>query len=87
VYHGIEPSDRGGEILIIICRERDEVHFSISNPYSKNGVHHSGNSMALNNIRERLALHFDYEARLTARKSEDSYQVNIVLPYRNGIQP
>jgi two-component system sensor histidine kinase AlgZ len=87
VYHGIEPSDSGGEILIIIYLERDEVHVSISNPYRNGGEHHAGNKMALTNIRERLALHFDYEASLTARISEDSYQVDIVLPYRNRPKP
>ena len=37
--------------------------------------------MALNNIRERLALHFDAEASLTSKTSADSYEVRIVIPY------
>jgi two-component system sensor histidine kinase AlgZ len=37
--------------------------------------------MALNNIRERLQLHFDAEATLDTRVGEDMYQVHIVLPY------
>ena len=37
--------------------------------------------MALANIRERLALHFDAEANLSAREGADSYEVRIVMPY------
>ena len=37
--------------------------------------------MALGNIRERLALHFDAEASLTTKVSDNSYQVHIVIPY------
>jgi two-component system sensor histidine kinase AlgZ len=37
--------------------------------------------MALANIRERLALHFDAEANLSTRADVDSYEVRIVMPY------
>ena len=42
-----------------------------------------GNRMALTNIRERLALHFDAEASLTNRAEAGSYLVHIALPYRH----
>ena len=87
VYHGIEPSGEGGEIVIAINLEQDQVHALISNPYRKGSANHIGNKMALTNIRERLALHFDYEARLTAKESENNYQVHIVLPYRKSSKP
>jgi two-component system sensor histidine kinase AlgZ len=38
--------------------------------------------MALGNIRERLALHFDVEASLRTTVTDDAYQVHIVIPYR-----
>jgi two-component system sensor histidine kinase AlgZ len=38
--------------------------------------------MALANIRERLALHFDAEASLENRLTRDSYEVHIRMPYR-----
>ena len=60
------------------------MHAVLSNPYRKEGTHHAGNKMALTNIRERLALHFDYEASLTAKVTEDRYQVHIVFPYRTA---
>ena len=82
VYHGIEPSAEPGIISINIYKVRDEVHFVMRNPYRKDGTHHAGNKMAVGNIRERLALHFDAEASLRTSVSEDAYQVHIVIPYR-----
>jgi len=38
--------------------------------------------MALDNIRERLALHFDAEASLESRITRDSWEVHIRMPYR-----
>ncbi|MBI5428840.1 MAG: histidine kinase [Nitrosomonadales bacterium] len=42
---------------------------------------HKGNKMALHNIRERLALLFDSEARYKVETGKDFYRVEIVLPY------
>ena len=43
-----------------------------------------GNKMAMNNIRERLQLHFDAEASLRTSIENHAYQVHIVLPYRTA---
>ncbi len=82
VYHGIEPRADPGVISIHVYKVRDEVHLVLRNPYRKDGDHHSGNKMALANIRERLALHFDAEASLKSSVTDDAYQVHIVIPYR-----
>jgi two-component system sensor histidine kinase AlgZ len=82
VYHGIEPSSDPGVININVYKVRDEVHLVLRNPYRKDGNHHAGNKMALGNIRERLALHFDAEASLKSSITDDAYQVHIVIPYR-----
>lgn len=82
VYHGIEPIDARGEIVINIFRRGGQLFILLSNPYRANSSRHTGNSMALANIRERLALHFDAEARLDTQITESRYQVRIVLPYR-----
>ena len=42
---------------------------------------HDGNKMALKNIRERLALLFDVEARYKVEAGEDYYRVEIAMPY------
>ncbi|PHV11802.1 sensor histidine kinase [Chitinimonas sp. BJB300] len=83
VYHGIEPSITPGWISINIFRSREELHIDIRNPYYKaGGGHHAGNKMAMGNIRERLALHFDAEASLKTVVGNDYYQVHLSLPYR-----
>ncbi|HKU85644.1 MAG TPA: histidine kinase, partial [Casimicrobiaceae bacterium] len=83
VYHGIEPLTTQGVLSINIFLSRDEVHAILKNPYVANGARHQvGNRMALDNIRERLALHFDAEASLESRVTRDTYEVHIRMPYR-----
>jgi two-component system, LytTR family, sensor histidine kinase AlgZ len=81
VYHGIEPRAEPGVITIRVYAVRDELHAVLRNPYHASGDRQSGNKMAVANIRERLALHFDAEARLTTRAGTDTYEVHIVMPY------
>jgi two-component system, LytTR family, sensor histidine kinase AlgZ len=83
VYHGIEPIQAPGEIEIEVTRTRSEVFITVRNPFLEQpGSHHGGNKMAMQNIRERLALHFDAEARMTSGPRDGRYQVQLVLPYR-----
>ena len=83
VYHGIEPSSAKGVVSVNIFLKGGEVHAIIRNPYRVDGGgHHSGNKMALGNVRERLALHFDAEASLESRVRGDTYEVHIRMPYR-----
>ncbi len=81
IYHGIEPSIEPGVVSINIYLVRDLVHMVLNNPYRKDGNHHSGNKMALGNIRERLSLHYDAEASLQTRVGERDYEVHITIPY------
>lgn len=81
VYHGIEPRSEPGTINILINRDGEQIHLVLRNPYRPDGTHHAGNRMALANIRERLALHFDVEARIKTVATADTYEVRIVIPY------
>jgi two-component system sensor histidine kinase AlgZ len=81
VYHGIEPRVEAGVIMIHIYGTREELHAVLRNPYRAGSDRHAGNKMALANIRERLALHFDAEANLTTRAGADTYEVHIMMPY------
>jgi two-component system sensor histidine kinase AlgZ len=40
--------------------------------------------MAIENIRERLALFFDAEARMEAVQRGDRYSVELEMPYRHA---
>ena len=81
VYHGIEPLSASGTITIQIYTRNREVHLLITNPYTTQGAHHTGNKMALINIQERLSLHFDLEASLKTKQTKGEYQVHITLPH------
>lgn len=83
VYHGIEPSSEPGIVSVNIYLSKGEVHAVLRNPYrASGGSHHSGNKMALDNVRERLALHFDAEATLESKVLDRAYEVHIRMPYR-----
>jgi len=82
VYHGVEPATGVGDVLVRIERRGDRVLASIENPYVEAGGQRAGNRMALENIRERLALFFDAEARLETRIANGRYRVDIEIPYR-----
>lgn len=83
VYHGIEPAEVPGVIRIHFSRRGSELVIVLENPVCTNGSHPAGNRMALANIRERLALHYDLEARLEVKEAGGIYRVHMVLPCRN----
>jgi two-component system sensor histidine kinase AlgZ len=84
VYHGIEPLAGPGTISINIFLRRGEVHAILRNPYHGRSSHQNGNRMAVQNIRERLALHFDAEAGLDVKSTADCWRVHIRMPYRSA---
>ncbi len=84
VYHGIEPGAAPGTIEIAIGREGERIRVLLKNPYHPEHQHRQGNRIALANIRERLALHFDAEAKLDSGVAGDAYEIRMVMPYRRG---
>jgi two-component system sensor histidine kinase AlgZ len=84
VYHGIEPGVEPGTIVIAIRRERERVHVKLTNPYHPDYQHRQGSRIALANIRERLALHFDVEGVLETGVNGTSYEIRMTMPYRRA---
>ncbi len=82
VRHGIEPLPEGGTVRIAIDRRGDELTIAIANPTGGAADGGEGHHIALDNIRERLALYYDLEARLIIAAAPDSYEVRIILPCR-----
>jgi len=80
VYHGVEPNPDGGDIGIDIFARGHQLHVVVRNPVGT--AVHPGNSMALSNIRERLALHFDAEARLSTHEAGGEFHVQVVMPLK-----
>ena len=81
VYHGIEPSNSGGEIEIDIGLEGRQLAMVLKNPFPGGGHHSAGNRMAIVNIRERLQLHFDVESSMRSEVKDGTYTVTIRIPY------
>ena len=86
VHHGIEPGDGPGTVTVRARRNAGVVEIDITNPRIEGHTQppgRAGNHMALDNVRERLALQFDVEARLETKVLPDVYLVRIVLPHRS----
>jgi len=84
VYHGIEPGEGEGIVHIAFARQGDVLSIQLTNPLAPGQAHHAGNRMALGNIRERLDLYYDLEARLESREQDGCYRVCITLPLRRS---
>lgn len=80
VYHGIEPAPEGGLLGVSVERQGAELIIVITNPTAGQAHRAVGSHMALANIRERLALYYDLEARLDILARADRYEVRITLP-------
>jgi two-component system, LytTR family, sensor histidine kinase AlgZ len=92
VYHGVEPGTGIGDVLVRIERRGERVLMRIENPLIDPGEAgaagatsvRTGNRMALDNIRERLALFFDAEARLETGTAAGRYRIDIEVPYKRA---
>ncbi len=82
VCHGIEPRPEGGRIGVDIFARDGQLNVVVRNPCPAVAPARPGNRMALSNIRERLALHFDAEARLSAHRVGDEFVVQMVMPLK-----
>ena len=82
VYHGVEPNTGISDVLVRIVRRGDRVLAQIENPYLEAEVKRAGNRMALENIRERLQLFFDAEARIAIKAADGRYRVELEIPYK-----
>ncbi len=87
VYHGIEPAAEGGVVDIAFSRRGDAVLIEVANPRPAASRLSSGHHLALANIRERLTLYFDLEARLSIEETPTRYAVRILLPCRPHPHP
>ena len=83
VHHGIEPQSDAGTVQIHARRRGKQIEIDIINPRLEGNTQppgRAGNHMALDNVRERLALLFDVEARLDTFEDATTHKVRITLP-------
>jgi len=86
IYHGVEPLPEGGVIDITISPQDELIAISISNPriVDNTGRFHTGNQMAVENIRERLAIAFAGEASMEQIETDTRYTVILKIPVGEG---
>ena len=80
VYHGVEPGTEAGEVLVQIGGRGNRVFIRVVNPFHAEYAQRPGNRMALDNLRERLQLFFDAEARMETRVVQGRFEVEIEFP-------
>ena len=78
------PFLRNRDTCRLIYRFDSSLRIEVDNPVCDAGRHHSGNRMALDNIRERLMLFFDLEAGVDIDCADGRYRVRIRLPFRSA---
>jgi len=82
IYHGIEPLPGGGSIELAIDDNDSAITISVSNPVVTNqhASDRKGNQMAVDNIKERLALAFGGAASMELSETESRYTVTLTIP-------
>jgi two-component system sensor histidine kinase AlgZ len=81
VHHGIEQSREPGTIDIIVTRNGTFVEILVSNPWLGGKSLRTGNQMGLENVRQRLSLLHDLEARRDTGVRGQRFEVRVRLPY------
>jgi two-component system sensor histidine kinase AlgZ len=88
VHYGVEPAQEPVLIEIEIARKSDSIEIAVVNAMPSSAqVGNSakaGNHMALQNIRERLALLYDVEAQLSTTVKNGKFVVHLHFPYGGG---
>lgn len=82
IYHGIEKLPEGGTVSIKGTFSKKAYVIEITNPLPKDGdfIPHKGNQIALENVRQRLALAFNEQALLSAQPGDGYFKVIITIP-------
>ncbi len=88
IHHGIQTRSDGGSVRIVTRIEGELLRVSVHNPKPPSGTAPAlsrGNHIALDNIRQRLALHYGRKARLEIESGPDHHVATLLLPRKpNG---
>ena len=97
IYHGVQPLEQGGEVLIEVEHPKDEILIKITNPrlpgaeMAQHTRHRKqafqkqlleGNGIAMDNIRHRLTALYGPKASLRLVQSTTEFTVIVRYPFR-----
>jgi len=82
IYHGIEALEHGGTVVVSGRVVAGVIEITITNPLAatRPPSDRSGNHLALDNIRQRLALAYGGRGSLTVEQQPDQYRVTMRFP-------
>jgi two-component system sensor histidine kinase AlgZ len=84
IYHGIEALEHGGTVTVTGRVQNGCIEIVVANPVApprSDAVERSGNRLALENIRQRLALAYGRDGALEVEQPAGEYRVTIRFPY------
>jgi two-component system sensor histidine kinase AlgZ len=88
VRYGVEPAVQPVQVQVSVGRTMDKIEILVVNPFHGESAattdNRMGNRMALDNIRERLALLYDVEAQLVTSAGNGRFEVRLRFPYVKG---
>jgi two-component system sensor histidine kinase AlgZ len=80
VRYGAERVAGRCEIDVRVRQRGFQLEIGVSNPIAREPVQREGNQIGLNNIRGRLALIYDLEARLETRVRRGRFELTMTIP-------
>jgi len=83
VRYGAERIEGDCEIVVRVRQMGFNLEFFVSNPIAREPVQREGNQIGLANIRGRLALIYDLEAKLDAQVRRGRFEVTVTIPVDN----
>lgn len=83
VRYGAEKIAGDCRIVVRIRQHGFNLEVFVSNPIAHEPIQREGNQIGLTNIRGRLALIYDLEARLEARVRRDRFELTMSIPVDN----
>ena len=82
VLHGVAPFEAGALSSVEAYKDDLNLMVFVRNPAPEDTQIREGNRIALDNIRERLALHFDVEARMKVDTVNGEFVVSLRIPIK-----
>jgi two-component system sensor histidine kinase AlgZ len=83
VRYGAEKIEGECQIVVRIRQIGFNLEFFVSNPIAREPVQREGNQIGLANIRGRLALIYDLEAKLDAQVRRERFEITMTIPVEN----
>ncbi len=83
VRYGAERMAGDCDIVVKVRQRGFILEIGVSNPIAREPIQREGNQIGLNNIRGRLALIYDLEARLETRVRRGRFELTMSIPVEN----